>query len=213
MKKKYCRIISIALIILPFCISSLYNKGLIGFLLVLYLIILMQFFLSFIISTIFNTYENWDKIDKQKYYKRFLNFLNEYLKRNEKNFIKLWRAYFLISIFIWIIPFPFNENALGVLTTILALLEGSLIKKEVKSKVFSNILYVMFLYLLIILVGEFIKGEPYNKFAFNKIFNSFYLQYDLFFTLIRAYLLAILFVKAFQIFFFFSENKKEEVIE
>jgi len=110
----------------------------------------MQFFLSFIISTIFNTYENWDKIDKQKYYKRFLNFLNEYLKRNEKNFIKLWIAYFLISIFIWIIPFPFNENALGILTTILALLEGSLIKKEVKSKAFSNILYVMFLYLLII---------------------------------------------------------------
>jgi len=39
----------------------------------------------------------------------------------------------------------------------------------------------MFLYLLIILVGVFIKEEPYNKFAFNRIFNSFYLQYDLFY--------------------------------
>lgn len=208
MKKKYYRIMFISLIILPFYILFLYNKELIAFLLVLYLIILTQFFLSFIISTIFDTYENRDKIDKQKYYKRFLNFFNEYLKINEKNFIKLWKVYFLVSIFIWIIPFPFNENALGVLTTILALLEGSLIKKKVKSKAFSNILYIMFLYLLIILVGEFIKGEPYNKFEFNKNFNSFYLQYDLFFTLIRAYLLAILFVKAFQIFFFFSENKK-----
>ncbi|WP_074016692.1 hypothetical protein [Fusobacterium massiliense] len=208
MKKKYYRIMFISLIILAFYILFLYNKGLIAFLLVLYLIILTQFFLSFIISTIFDTYENRDKIDKQKYYKRFLNFFNEYLKINEKNFIKLWKVYFLVSIFIWIIPFPFNENALEVLTTILALLEGSLIKKNVKSKAFSNILYIMFLYLLIILVGEFIKGEPYNKFEFNKNFNSFYLQYDLFFTLIRAYLLAILFVKAFQIFFFFSENKK-----
>lgn len=208
MKKKYYRIMFISLIILPFYILFLYNKELIAFLLVLYLIILTQFFLSFIISTIFDTYENRDKIDKQKYYKRFLNFFNEYLKINEKKFIKLWKVYFLVSIFIWIIPFPFNENALGVLTTILALLEGSLIKKKVKSKAFSNILYIMFLYLLIILVGEFIKGEPYNKFEFNKNFNSFYLQYDLFFTLIRAYLLAILFVKAFQIFFFFSENKK-----
>lgn len=213
MKKKYYQIIFITLIILPFCFLSIYNKKSIVFLLVLYLIILMQFFLSFIISTIFDTYENWDKIDKQKYYKRFLIFLNKYLKINEKNFIKLWRMYFLISVFIWIIPFPFNENALGVLTTILALLESSLIKKDLKSKAFSNILYIMFLYLLIILVGIFIKEEPYNKFAFNKIFNSFYLQYNLFFTLIRAYLLAILFVKAFQIFFFFSENKKEEVIE
>lgn len=213
MKKKYYQIIFITLIILPFCFLSIYNKKSIVFLLVLYLIILMQFFLSFIISTIFDTYENWDKIDKQKYYKRFLIFLNKYLKINEKNFIKLWRMYFLISVFIWIIPFPFNENALGVLTTILALLESSLIKKDLKSKAFSNILYIMFLYLLIILVGIFIKEEPYNKFVFNKIFNSFYLQYDLFFTLIRAYLLAILFVKAFQIFFFFSENKKEEVIE
>ena len=208
MKKKYYLIIFISLIILSFYILFLCNKGLIGFLLVLCLIFLMQFFLSFIISTIFDTYENWDKIDKQKYYKRFLNFFNEYLKINEKNFIKLWRVYFPVSIFIWIIPFPFNENALEVLTTILALLEGSLIKKKVKSKAFSNILYIMFLYLLIILVGEFIKGEHYNKFEFNKNFNSFYLQYDLFFTLIRAYLLAILFVKAFQIFFFFSENKK-----
>ena len=213
MKKKYYQIIFITLIILPFCFLSIYNKKSIVFLLVLYLIILMQFFLSFIISTIFDTYENWDKIDKQKYYKRFLIFLNKYLKINEKNFIKLWRMYFLISVFIWIIPFPFNENALGVLTTILALLESSLIKKDLKSKAFSNILYIMFLYLLIILVGIFIKEEPYNKFVFTKIFNSFYLQYDLFFTLIRAYLLAILFVKAFQIFFFFSENKKEEVIE
>ena len=114
MKKKYYQIIFITLIILPFCFLSIYNKKSIVFLLVLYLIILMQFFLSFIISTIFDTYENWDKIDKKKYYKRFLIFLNKYLKINEKNFIKLWRMYFLISVFIWIIPFPFMDYSISI---------------------------------------------------------------------------------------------------
>ena len=111
MKKKYYLIIFISLIILSFYILFLCNKGLIGFLLVLCLIFLMQFFLSFIISTIFDTYENWDKIDKQKYYKRFLNFFNEYLKINEKNFIKLWRVYFPVSIFIWIICTDHNFSS------------------------------------------------------------------------------------------------------
>ena len=86
MKKKYYRIMFISLIILPFYILFLYNKELIAFLLVLYLIILTQFFLSFIISTIFDTYENRDKIDKQKYYKRFLNFFDK-LERNRYKYL------------------------------------------------------------------------------------------------------------------------------
>ena len=183
-----------------------------SFIIITNLTLILIFGISCLINFFIDTYKNSGS-KKQKIIECFitiLDHLNKKIKYWEKNYLKISLFYTFSSGFIWVLPLPFNENAIGELTVLLGILEGALSEKT-KIKVFFNILWISILYILIILSGSFITYEPLDKWAafINKNkFEKFFLQPTNFiFSLLRAFFLVLLFIKTFKIIYFFITEK------
>ena len=150
---------------------------------------------------------------KEKVLSNFLiNSLIKVYKILEKgeNSIWIFLIYSAIPSIIWFIPLKYNENALLGFTGLVAILEGTLSDKKIfKKKATLNILNITILYIIIALIGDYIEYEPLKKCEFNK---NFLYSYDFIFSLIRAYLLAILYIKAFKIVIFYIKDKENKNI-
>ncbi|ATV63737.1 hypothetical protein [Fusobacterium pseudoperiodonticum] len=159
--------------------------------------------LHYVITKLILVIKNVNIIKKKK----ISDFIYNFIIKTYKKLSKIKSAsYIFISLVIWFIPLKYNENALLGFTGLTAILEGTLSdKKRFKKKATLNIIYITILYIMISLISDYIQYEPLYKQIDDK---DFFHKYDSIFSLIRAHLLAILYIKAFKIAVFLIKDKE-----